>query len=191
MVVVVVVNQTAVTIMMMTLTVTTTSRLLLLLLLILLNVIRSRTIEVMKMILKGRLVSLKISVLSLPLLLSGSLSSVKEVLLTLLMTNVGILPIAVVVVATTLHRSRNRTRHLPPPFTHPLWHGVAEAVDVAVATAGGANPRGGGGCEAAADQLDIVIIIILPGRGCRDEGARRGVDRGREEIRYPLRAGVE
>lgn len=122
--------------------------------------------------------------LSLSLLLSGSSNSVKEVLLTLLMANVGILPIAVVavVVATTPHRTRNGTRHLLPPFTHPLWHGVVGAVEIAVATAGGPNPRGGRGGEAAADQLDIVIIVVLAGRGCRDEGARRGVDRGREEI---------
>lgn len=129
----------------------------------------------MNTILKGRLVSLRMLALSLYLLLSLSLSIVKEVPLTLPMTNLGILPIAVVVVAAaTLHRSRNGTRHLLPPFTHPLRYDVVDAVKIAVGTAGGANPRGGGGGEAAADQLDIVIVVFA-GRGCRDEGARRGV----------------
>lgn len=88
--------QTAVTIMkMMTLTATTSS--LLLLLFLLLNVIgSSRTIEVMKTILKrsqGLVVSLRILVMSLPL----PLNSLNEVILTLLMTNLRILPIAAAV----------------------------------------------------------------------------------------------
>jgi hypothetical protein len=51
------------------------------------------------------------------------------------------------------------------------------------------DARGSG--EAAADQFDIVIVFVLGGRGCRDEGTRRRVDGGREEIGYPLWTGVE